>query len=126
MPVQETIDGIEDLHANNLPVGGIFVNLMRPPRLNESQRDEALQHHLDSTQIATSLAAVGLDVPGLVGVLEREAVDHSQRVELEQRELERLSELGLPMVTLPLIPSGIDLSALYELARVMRDSGVTS
>lgn len=126
MPVQETIDGIDDLQANNLPVGGIFVNLMRPPRLNAAQRNEALHHTLDSTQIAKSLASVGIEVPGLVAVLEREAVDHSQRVELEQRELERLSGLGLPMVTLPLIPSGIDLSALYELARVMRDSGVTS
>lgn len=125
MPVQETIDGIDDLRANNLPVGGIFVNLMRPPRLNEAQRARALHHTLDSTQIATSLAAVGVDVPGLVAVLEREAVDHSQRVELEQREVERLTQLNLPMVTLPLIPSGIDLSALYELARVMRDSGVT-
>jgi hypothetical protein len=47
-------------------------------------------------------------------------------VELEQRELARLSDLNLPMVTLPLIASGIDLSALYELARVMRDAGVTS
>ena len=126
MPVQETVDGIADLRANNLPVGGIFVNLMRPPRLNEVQRSEALHHNLNTAQIAASLASVGLDTPGLVAVLEREAVDHSQRVDLEKRELERLSDLNLSLVTLPLIPSGIDLSALYELARVMHDSGVTS
>ncbi len=126
MPVQETIDGIGDLRANKLPVGGIFVNLMRPPRLDETQRGAALEHNLNSDQIAASLALVGIDTPRLVAVLEREAEDHSRRVELEQRELARLSDLNLPMVTLPLIASGIDLSALYELARVMRDAGVTS
>jgi anion-transporting ArsA/GET3 family ATPase len=126
MPVQETIDGIGDLRANKLPVGGIFVNLMRPPRLDESQRGAALEHNLNSDQISASLALVGIDTPRLVAVLEREAEDHSRRVELEQRELARLSDLNLPMVTLPLIASGIDLSALYELARVMRDAGVTS
>lgn len=99
---------------------------MRPPRLQENQRSQALRHNLNSDQIAASLALVGIDTPGLVAVLEREAEDHSRRVELEQRELERLSDLHLPMVTLPLIPSGIDLGALYELARVMRDSGVAS
>lgn len=125
MPVQETIDGIGDLRANKLPVGGIFVNLMRPPRLDEAQRGAALEHNLDTDQIAASLALVGIDTPRLVAVLEREAEDHSRRVELEQRELARLSDLNLPMVTLPLIASGIDLSTLYELARVMRDAGVT-
>lgn len=125
MPVQETIDGIEDLRRNNLPNGGIFVNLMRPPRLNESQRLAAQHLTLDTAQITASLTAVGIATPGLQHVLEREAIDHSQRVDLEQRELERLASLHLPMVTLPLITSGIDLSSLYELARIMRDSGVT-
>lgn len=125
MPVQETIDGIADLRANNLPVGGIFVNLMRPPRLNADQRTRAREHSFDSSALASSLASVGIHSAALIDVLEQEAVDHSQRVDLEQRELERLSELGLPLVTLPLIPSGIDLSGLYELARVMRTAGVT-
>jgi len=124
MPVQETIDAIAELHENNLPVGGIFVNLMRPPRLNEDQRKQAVTHSLNPQVIARSLDLVGLDSPNLVGVLEREAVDHAQRVDLEQRELVRLVETGLPLVTLPLIPGGIDMGALYELAQVMRDAGV--
>jgi anion-transporting ArsA/GET3 family ATPase len=124
MPVQETIDAIAELRENSLPVGGIFVNLMRPPRLNEDQRKQAVTHSLDPQVIARSLDLVGLDSSNLVGVLEREAVDHAQRVDLEQRELVRLIETGLPLVTLPLIPGGIDMGALYELAQVMRDAGV--
>jgi anion-transporting ArsA/GET3 family ATPase len=125
MPVQETIDAIAELRENNLPVGGIFVNLMRPPRLNEEQRQQAVTHSLDPTVISRSLELVGLDSAALVDVLEREAIDHSQRVDLEQRELVRLTETGLPLVTLPMIPGGIDMGALYELAQVMRDAGVT-
>jgi len=124
MPVQETIDAIAELRENNLPVGGIFVNLMRPPRLNEDQRKQAVTHSLDPQVIARSLDLVGLGSPTLVGILEREAVDHAQRVDLEQRELVRLVETGPPLVTLPLIPGGIDMGALYELAQVMRDAGV--
>jgi anion-transporting ArsA/GET3 family ATPase len=124
MPVQETIDAVAELRENNLPVGGIFVNLMRPPRLNENQRKQAVTHSLDPQVIARSLDLVGLGSPTLVGVLEREAIDHAQRVDLEQRELVRLVETGLPLVTLPLIPGGIDMGALYELAQVMRDAGV--
>jgi anion-transporting ArsA/GET3 family ATPase len=115
MPVQETIDAIAELRENNLPVGGIFVNLMR---------QRAVTHPLDPADIARSLAVVGLDSPSLVDVLEREATDHAQRVALEQRELVRLTDTGLPLVTLPLIPGGIDLGALYELAQVMREAGV--
>ena len=33
MPVQETLDGIEELRDNNLPVGAVIVNMERGPRL---------------------------------------------------------------------------------------------
>ena len=36
MPVQETIDGIAELRADDLPVGGIFVNMTRPPMLTDA------------------------------------------------------------------------------------------
>ncbi len=41
MPVQETADGIRDLRANDLPVGGIVVNLVRSKELDEMARDQA-------------------------------------------------------------------------------------
>src|SRR3954465_2422289 len=33
MPVQETADGISDLHRVGLPLGGIVINMVRPPLL---------------------------------------------------------------------------------------------
>ena len=35
MPVQETADGIEELRAEGLPVGGVVVNMVRPHDLND-------------------------------------------------------------------------------------------
>lgn len=125
MPVQETLDGIADLTANNLPVGQIFVNLVRPARLNPEQRTAAIRHELDTEAIAASLKLVGLTSPEITQVLEQDAADHAQRVELEERELARLENSGLPVVQLPLIASGIDLGALYQLAEVIRESGAT-
>lgn len=123
MPVQETIDGIADLHANNLPVGRIFVNLMRPARLDDQERSRALHNSLDTDAISQSLQSVGLDAGKLATVLEQDAFEHAQRIELEQRELSRLMETRLPITLLPLIPTGIDLGALYQLAEVIRESG---
>ncbi|WP_235736919.1 ArsA family ATPase [Nocardioides alcanivorans] len=37
MPVQETADGIAELHDNGLPVGGVVVNLVRPRDLDDDQ-----------------------------------------------------------------------------------------
>lgn len=123
MPVQETLDGIADLEANNLPVGQIFVNLVRPARLDPQQRIAAINHSLDTEAISASLKLVGLDSPGITQVLEQDAADHAQRIELEERELTRLENSGHPVIQLPLIASGIDLGALYQLAEVIRESG---
>ena len=125
MPVQETLDGIAELKANNLPVGQIFVNLVRPARFDQAQRDHAIAHTLDTQAISASLALVGIDSANVTQVLEQDAADHAQRIELEQRELARLENSGLPVIQLPLIASGIDLGALYQLATVIRESGVT-
>ena len=39
MPVQETVDGIEELRAAGLPVGGVIVNLVRPRDLDAEDLD---------------------------------------------------------------------------------------
>ena len=46
MPVQETLDGVTELEAADLPVGGIFVNMTRPPQLDAKQRSMAIAGQL--------------------------------------------------------------------------------
>lgn len=126
MPVQETVDGITELRAANLPVGGIFVNMTRPPMLTSEQLHEARTGTLPSKDIEHALKEVGLAdrSSALVTALMREANDHALRVDLEARESERIVELGLPTFFLPLLSEGIDLGGLYQLANLLREGGV--
>lgn len=125
MPVQETLDGVNELEASGLPVGGIFVNMTRPPQLDAQQRAMAIAGQLPKSEIESDISQSGLVVTDqLINALLNEASDHAERVDLEKTELERLTQRGLPIFVLPLLPSGIDLGGLYELAAIMSASGI--
>ena len=126
MPVQETIDGVDELHAQGLPVGGVIVNMTRPPLLTPQQLESALTGTLPADAIRRSLERCGLATheDQILPALLREASDHAQRVALEQREMKRVESLDLPTFVLPLLPGGIDLGGLYELAELLADGGV--
>lgn len=126
MPVQETIDGVAELQAEDLPVGSIIVNMTRPPVLSDEQLARAANGTLPAADIERSLQECGLGAhaSAIVPALLREAADHAQRVALEERELERITAVGLPTFTLPLLSGGIDLGGLYELAALLREGGL--
>lgn len=126
MPIQETIDGIEELRAAQLPVGGVIVNMTRPPLLDAQEMDMALAGRLPTDALAEQLTAAGIvgDPASVAQVLALEASDHARRIELERRELQRLNELNTPVLQLPFLSGGIDLSSLYELAGLLAQQGV--
>ena len=126
MPVQETIDGVAELREHSLPVGGVFVNMTRPPLLNDGQLDAALAGILSATSIRSSLESCGLGAHAddIVPALMREANDHAQRVALERREFDRLQGVAQHTISLPLLPGGVDLGGLYELADLLTAAGV--
>ena len=126
MPVQETIDGVTELRSEGLPVGGIIVNMTRPPMLTPEQMAHATAGTLSVGEITSALESCGLGAheDAIVPALLREAADHAQRVALEQRERARIAELDLPTFELPLLGGGIDLGGLYELAGILRDGGM--
>jgi anion-transporting ArsA/GET3 family ATPase len=126
MPVQETIDGVAELHDQGLPVGGVIVNMTRPPVLTPRQLESALAGTLPADSIRRSLERCGLAAheDQILPALLLEASDHAQRVALEQREMQRVESLALPTFVLPLLTSGIDLGGLYELAELLADGGV--
>jgi cellulose biosynthesis protein BcsQ len=125
MPVQETTDGIAELRADDLPVGGVVVNLVRSQELDEMARDQAVSGDLPRDQIIKDLDRVGIDpTPNLVDGLVREAREHAQRRALEDEQRARVAELDVPTYELPRLADGIDLGALYELAAELCDQGM--
>ncbi|WP_238993419.1 ArsA-related P-loop ATPase [Nocardioides caldifontis] len=125
MPVQETADGIAELRASGLRVGGVVVNLTRPKALDDEARDAAIAGLLPRAQIEEDLAKVGVDVtPELLEGLLEEARSHAERRRLEDEQRERIAALEVPTYELTRLPDGIDLGGLYELAADLRDLGM--
>lgn len=130
MPVQETADGIAELRAARLPVGRIIVNMVRPAILDET--DLALTREAPRTAIAKSLSAAGLGgarrggvAERLVGPLLTQADEYAERHALERDQRAVLQGLDLPLHELPLLAEGMDLGGLYELAKELRQQGIS-
>ncbi|WP_308287003.1 ArsA-related P-loop ATPase [Actinomadura parmotrematis] len=125
MPVQETMDGIHDLGQVGLPVGGVFVNMEHAPLLPPEDLAAAALGELDTGEIVQGVKAAGLegDAAEIAGVLAAEGTEHARRTALQAREKERLETVEQPRYALPLLPDGMDLAGLHELARALREQG---
>lgn len=133
MPVQETQDGAAELSAAGLPVGGVFVNMVRAPLLPARALASAAAGRMDVTGVAADLAAADLtgssgvlaelDTDAVVAALAEEGRQHALRVRLETQERRQLATLERPTFDLPWLADGIDLGALYELAAELRRQG---
>jgi anion-transporting ArsA/GET3 family ATPase len=139
MPVQETVDGVTELREAGLPVGGVVVNMVRPPLLDRAAVGSVHGDAGDrATEVAEALAAAGLGgrggrggqraVRALVGPLLAEGRAHASRVELEREQRAELDGLGLPTYQLPLLtegPEAVDLGGLYRLAGELTEQGAS-
>ena len=125
MPVQETLDGVDDLRAHHLPVGGIVVNMTRPDLMSREQEDQALTGTLPAADVRAALvrAGLGASADSISTALLAEAVDHAERAALERRERVRLDAAGVPVVALPMLSDGVDLGGLYTLAHDLAAGG---
>ncbi len=128
MPVQETLDGVAELHAAKLPVGGIFINMVRPSALPKSVVDAAAKSQFDHSELALGLKVAGIadgtaDAAAIAAALAEEVAEHSQRTRLEKRERTSLARAGAPRYELPLLADGADLAGLYELAESIHNQG---
>lgn len=130
MPVQETADGIAELRAAKLPVGRIIVNMVRPALLDDA--DLELTGAVARSAIAKSLSAAGLggarrggNAERLVGPLLEQAEEYAERHTLEREQRAVLTDQGLPLHELPLLAEGMDLAGLYQLAKELRQQGIS-
>ncbi|GAA4855810.1 ArsA-related P-loop ATPase [Kitasatospora terrestris] len=133
MPVQETVDGIADLREAKLPVGGVLVNMVRPPVLDAAAVAAVDGDHREEVALALGEAGLGgrsrkpetvrAHVEPLLGPLLEQAREHAERVELEREQRADLQQLKLPTYELPLLGEGVDLAGLYRLAGELKRQG---
>jgi anion-transporting ArsA/GET3 family ATPase len=120
MPVQETLEAVEELRAKGFRPGAIVVNMVRRPLLDDAALDQARAERLHKPSIRAQLVDAGVIVtPELVDGLLAEAHDHAQRVDLEREQRTLLEETGLPIIELPALPEGIDSGSVRELADLL-------
>ncbi|MCW2817655.1 MAG: arsA 3 [Marmoricola sp.] len=125
MPVQETADGIEELRRIGLPVGGVVVNMVRPQDLDAAARRDLLAGTEDRPGLASALEQAGLTAePDLLDALVDEGRHHAERRGLEDAQRDLVARLDVPTFELPLLPGGIDLDGLYDLARTLTRKGL--
>jgi anion-transporting ArsA/GET3 family ATPase len=127
MPVQETLDGIEELRGlpgGPIAPGAIVVNMHRPLDLPGDQLAAAAAGRLDPGELAVGLKAAGLDDSrGLAASLVAELTDQARTARAEQVQRQRLDEPGQPVYELPVVTDGMDLAGLYRLAALLREQG---
>ena len=125
MPVQETGDAMAELRAAGLPIGGVVINLVRRPVLDERARAAVANGKVRDDAVRAGLVAAGLDdKPQVINGLLAEARDHAERLALEAEQRSVVDRLGQPIFELPQLTDGIDLGGLYELAADLRDQGM--
>jgi anion-transporting ArsA/GET3 family ATPase len=119
MPVQETADAVAELQRLDLPVGNVIVNATQPALLTEGR--------LTREAVRRGLVSAGLSADrDVVTALLDEARAHLARQDQEAQLRADLIALGRPVVELPLLPDGVRLPGLYDLARgLLRASGAT-
>ncbi|MFL6160500.1 MAG: ArsA-related P-loop ATPase [Marmoricola sp.] len=125
MPVQETADGVTELRAAGMPVGGVIVNLVRPQDLDEQARAELLDGTVDTKALGKVLGGAGIKAPmSAVPTLVAEGRDHAERRRLEDSQRALVTEIGVPTYELPKLVGGADINGLYELAAALTEQGL--
>jgi anion-transporting ArsA/GET3 family ATPase len=121
MPVQETLDAVEQLQKLDLRIGSIVVNMVRNSPLDDDALALAVKEKLPAAELTRGLKAAGITIgDDLVRTLAAEARDHAIRVGLERENRDRLDALGKQVTELTLQPDGIDQGTLLDLAEEFR------
>ncbi|MGH3470785.1 MAG: ArsA-related P-loop ATPase [Nocardioidaceae bacterium] len=124
MPVQETLDCLDELQRIGVNTGLLVVNMVRAAQIGPRDLKAAQRGLLDAGKIATSLKEAGLTPDDrMVAGLVDEVREHAQRVALEHQQRSRLVDTRLPIISLGYLSDGVDLANLYSLAENVASSG---
>ncbi|OBG29447.1 ArsA-related P-loop ATPase [Mycobacterium sp. 852002-51057_SCH5723018] len=125
LPVQETLEAIEELEEMQLPIGSVIVNRNIPSYLEPRDLAKAAEGDVDadSVRAGLELAGIRLDDADFAGLL-TETIQHATRIAARAETAQQLDALKVPRLELPAISDGVDLGSLYELSESLAQQGV--
>jgi len=125
LPIQETVEAIDELKGIGLPIGSVIVNRNIPAYLTPADLAKAAEGDVDADAVRAGLTKAGitLDAHDFAGLL-TETIQHATRITARAESAEQLDELDLSRLELPAIRDGVDLGSLYELAEELGAQGV--
>src|SRR5271168_1439452 len=117
LPMQETVEAIDELHKMDLPVGSVIVNRTLPVYLAPDDLAKAADGDVDADAVRAGLSKTGikLDNADFAGLL-TETIQHATRLKARAEAAEQLDEINVPRLELTQLADGVDLGSLYELA----------
>ncbi|MGB2920250.1 MAG: ArsA family ATPase [Mycobacterium sp.] len=125
LPIQETIEAIEELRQIQLPIGSVIVNRNIPAYLPPDGLAKAAEGDVDADAMRAGLqnAGITLSDQDFAGLL-TETIQHATRIAARTESSEELVEIDVARLELPSLPDGVDLGSLYELAEALAQQGV--
>jgi anion-transporting ArsA/GET3 family ATPase len=125
LPIQETLEAIDELKELGLPIGSVIVNRNIPSYLSPDDLAKAAEGVIDADAIRAGLndARITLSDNDFAGLL-TETIQHATRIQARAESAEQLDALDVARLELPQISDGIDLGSLYELAEALAHQGV--
>jgi anion-transporting ArsA/GET3 family ATPase len=125
LPMQETMEAIDELQQLNLPIGSVIVNRNIAAYLPSEDLAKAAEGDVDADAVRTGLAAAGIKLTdaNFAGLL-TETIQHATRIIARAETAQQLEELHVPRLELPTVADGVDLGSLYELSESLAQQGV--
>ena len=125
LPMQETLEAIDELQGMGLPIGIVIVNRNIAAYLQPDDLAKAAEGDVDADAVRAGLAAAGIKLndADFAGLL-TETIQHATRITARAASAEQLEELKVPRLELPTIADGVDLGSLYELSESLAQQGV--
>ncbi len=125
LPMQETIEAINELQKMGLPIGSVIVNRCLPVYLQPDDLAKAAEGDVDADTVRAGLreAGITLEDNDFAGLL-TETIEHATRLQARAESAEQLDEIHVPRLELPQLADGVDLGSLYELAETLARQGV--
>jgi len=125
LPMQETMEAIDELQELGLPIGSVIVNRNIAAYLQPDDLTKAAEGDVDADAVRAGLSAAGIKLSDndFAGLL-TETIQHATRITARAATAEQLDELKVPRLELPTIADGVDLGSLYELSESFAQQGV--